>query len=107
MANDQSKEVNLKFSKESFREQSAPDNFINLWKYNYFVNHKPCIACDTYSRYCEEVLKEVRCDDWGKFDFVIEKIKKCDSDFININNYSESNKWKILDDLKIKNNLIC
>ena len=100
---DQSKEVNLKFSKESFRQHSASDNFINLWTYNYFVNHKPCITCETYSRYCEEVLKEVWCDEWGKFDFVIEKIKNCDSNFININKYSDSNKWKILDDLINKN----
>ena len=100
---DQSKEVNLKFSKESFREHSAPDNFINLWTYNYFVNHKPCISCDIYSRYCEEVLKEVWYNNWGKFDFVIEKIKNCDSNFININNYSELKKWKILDSLINKN----
>ena len=100
---DQSKEVNLKFSKESFRQHSASNNFINLWTYNYFVDHKPCTTCETYSRYCEEVLKEVWCDEWGKFDFVIEKIKNCDSNFININKYSDSNKWKILDDLINKN----
>ena len=69
------KEVSLRFSKQSFREESAPDNFINLWTYNYYVNHKPCIACDKYSRYCEEVLKELWCDDRGYFDFVIEKLK--------------------------------
>ena len=97
------KEVNLRFSKQIFREESTPDNFINLWTYNYYVNHKPCIACDTYSRYCEEVLKEVWCNDWGNFDFVIEKIKNCDKNFININSCSEKNKWKILDDLIKKN----
>ena len=31
MGNVVSKEADLKFNKQSFRELSAPDNFINLW----------------------------------------------------------------------------
>ena len=45
------------------------------------------------------VLKEVWCNDWGDFDFVVGKIKSCDKTFINMNNYSEANKWAILDEL--------
>ena len=103
MANLLSKESDLKFNKQTFRELSAPNNFINLWNYNYFEKHKPCFTCDMYSKYCEEVLKEVWCNDWGDFDFVMEKIKNCDKGFINLNNYSKGNKWGILDEL-IKRN---
>ena len=99
MAKVLSKEANLKFTKESFRELDVPDLFINLWTYNYFEKHKPCIACDTYSRYCEEILKEIWCSDWGNFDLVVERLKKCNQAFININNYSSSAKWSILDEL--------
>ena len=52
-----------------------------------------------YSKYCEEVLKKVWCNDWGDFDFVMEKIKNSDKGFINLNNYSNGNKWGILDEL--------
>ena len=99
MANLLSKESNLKFNKQTFRELSAPYNFINLWIYTYFEKHKPCFTCDTYSKYREEVLKEVWCNDWGDFDFVVKKIKNCDKSFINLHNYSEGNKWGILDKL--------
>lgn len=103
MANVSSKESDLKFNKQAFRKLSAPNNFMNLWLYNFFEKHKPCFTCDTYSKYCEEVLKEVWCADWGDYDFVVEKIKNCDENFVNINNYSEINKWGILDELIKKN----
>ena len=67
------------------------------------MKHKPCFTCDTYSKYCEEVLKEERRDDWGDFDFVIRKIKNCDKSFIDLNRYSEITKWGILDQLIKKN----
>ena len=79
-------------------ELDAPDLFINLWSYNYYKKNKPSFACDTYSRYCEEILKEIWREEWGNFDSV-EKIKNCDQDFININNYSTATKWGILDEL--------
>ena len=58
-ANALSKEANLKFNKQTFRELAAPDNFLNLWIYSYFDKHKTCFTCDIYSKYCEEVLKKV------------------------------------------------
>ena len=98
MANVLSKETDLRFNKQSFRELDAPDLFVNLWSNNYCKKHKPCFACDTYSQYCEEILKEIWREEWGNFDSV-EKIKNCDQDFININNYSTATKWGILDEL--------
>ena len=82
---------NLRFNKQSFKELSVPDNFLDLWIYNYFVKHKPCATCDTYSKYCEEVLKEQWCKDWGDYDFVIRKIKSCNKTFIDLGLFSESN----------------
>ena len=94
-----SKEANLNFTKENFMELDALDLLIILWTYNHFEKQKPCLACDTYSRYCEEVLKEIWCEDWGNFDLVVERLKKFDETFININNYSECTKWGTLDKL--------
>ena len=99
MANSLKKESDLKFNKQDFRELSATDNILNVWIYNYFVKHKPRSTCDVYSEYCEEVLKQEWCDDWGDFDFVIGKIKNCDKSFIDLNRYSEITKWGILDEL--------
>ena len=101
-----SKETVLKFNKQTFRELSAPNNVLNLWIYNYFEKHKPCFTCETYSRYCKEVLREVWCADWEDIDFVLGKIKNCNKSFSNLTNYSDSNKWGILDELikKIVNN---
>ena len=63
MENSLSKESDLKFTKQDFRELSAPDNILNVWIYNHFDKHKPCFTCDIYSKYCEEVLKEEWRDD--------------------------------------------
>ena len=52
------KESELKFWKQDFRDLSVPDKLLNLWIYNYFGKHKPCFFCETYPKYCEEVLKE-------------------------------------------------
>ena len=95
--------ANLRFSEESFRELNAPDLFINLWIYNYFKEHKPCISCNTYFRFCEKILKERWCDHWGNFELVVEKIKNTDKTFININKYSSLTKWGIIDGLINKN----
>ena len=90
MENSLSKESNLKFTKQDFRELSTPNNILNVQIYNYFDKHKPCFTCDTYSKYCEEVFKEEWRDDWG--DFVIGKIKNCDKSFFDLNRYSEITK---------------
>ena len=47
----------LKFNSKDFEELDTPNLFINLWTYNYFDKHKPCVACDTYSDYCEKILR--------------------------------------------------
>ena len=99
------KQTDLKFNKQSFRELDAPNLFINLWTYNYFKKHKSRFACDTYSRYCEEILKEIWRDDF--FESVVEKSKSCNKTFINISNYSTRTKWGIIDELINKKWINC
>ena len=99
MANSLSKDANLKFNKNYFEEEDTPHLIINLWAYNYYPNHQPCTACEIYSSFCKKVLKKRWDADWGDFDLVMGKIKKCDQNFININNYSSMTKWSILDKL--------
>ena len=77
MANSLSKDANLKFNKNYFEEQDTPHLIINLWAYNYYPNHQ----------HCTKVLKKRWDADWGDFDLVMGKIKKCNQNFININNY--------------------
>ena len=78
-------------------------HLIYLWTYKYSTAHFPCLACETYSNYCENALKDIWCKEWGDFKTVVEKINKCDKDFINISNFSSSTKWKIIDILINKN----
>ena len=103
MANNSSEEIKLVFTIEDVWEQDIPNNIINLWVYNYVTNHLPCRACAIYRGFCETILREQWCPDYGNVDFVIEKIKNCDKNFINIMNFSSATKHKIIDILIEKN----
>ena len=93
----------LKFNSKDFEELDTPNLFINLWTYNYFDKHKPCLACDTYSDYCEKILRSRWEKQWCDCDFVINEIKKCDEKFLNISNYSSKPRWGIIKELVKKN----
>ena len=103
MANSLSKEMKLKFSIEDVREQDVPENIINLWTYNYATQYHPCYACETYGGFCEKILQERWCSEWGHFNYVIEKIKKCDKNFIDISNFSNNTRHEIINILINKN----
>ena len=97
---------NLKFSSKDFQELDSPNLFTNLWIYNYFNKHKPCVTCDTYSDYCEEILRSRWEPLLAHCDFVIDKIKKCDENFFkfsNISNFSNKNRWEIIKQFVKKN----
>ena len=100
MANSLSK---LKFSYEDFRGLDAPELFINLWTYNYVNDHMPCLACESYSNYCEKALKEIWRFAWGDLETVVGKIKKCDKNFIDISNFLSYTNWEIINILINKN----
>ena len=56
MADSLSKE--LKYTKRDFLEEDFAD-MLNLWSFNFLKeHHKECIACQTYSQWVVEILKE-------------------------------------------------
>ena len=96
--------ANLKSAYEDFELIDTPDLIINWWTYNFFVDHLPCVACSTYSSYCEKELRKRWMKEWGPCDRAIERIIKCDSDFLNVSLYSALNKSTLIKDLIDRNN---
>ena len=97
MAHLLSKEQKLTLNKDDFELDNTPELLINLWNYNYYLNHKHCHVCKIYFGYCKEIFKKRWDSIWGDYDEVIEKIENTDKDFINLGNYSSMRKWAILD----------
>ena len=106
MANTLWIEIPLKFTKNDFHAQSTPDLLINVWSYNYYNPHcETCNACKIYCEWCIEVLGERWQEEWSDMNTVIEKLKRNYENFININLYSDSTKWGIIDELIKKNKM--
>ena len=95
----------LKFSLEDFQKLDVPDLIINIWSYNW-LQHLPCDTCYRYSVWCEQILKEKWKLEYGDFDFAVEKFKKNDRTFVNVGNFSSTNKNDIIILLKQKNKMI-
>ena len=107
MANTLSREIPLKFTKNDFREMDTPNLLINIWTYNYYKPHcQNCNACKIYTEWNVEILAERWKEEWGDMNNVVEKLKKNDKDFININNYSGDSRWGIINELIIKNKIV-
>ena len=104
MANTLSREIPLKFTKSDFREMDTPNLLINVWTYNYYKPHcQNCNACKIYADWNVEILAERWKEEWGDMNNAVEKLKKNDKDFININNHSEYSRWGIINELVLKN----
>ena len=88
--------MRVTFSKDDFKLVDTPELLINLWNYNYFLNHKHCHICKIYSGYCKEILKGRWDSIWGDYNEVIEKIESTNKTVINMGNYSSKTKWAIL-----------
>ena len=58
------------------------------------------MACETYSAYCVQALREKWEADWGDFEFAVGKFKKCDKSFIDIGQFSSANMYLIIDFFK-------
>ena len=95
----------LRFSLATFQDLPAPDLIINIWSYNW-SKHLPCSACNQYSEWCKIALKKKWRPEWGDFHCAVEKLKKQDEDFINVDNFSNLTKNKIIDVLIEKNKYI-
>ena len=101
------REIPLKFTKNDFREMDTPNLLINVWTYNYYKPHcQNCNACKIYTEWNVEILAERWKEEWGDMNNVVEKLKKNDKDFININNYSGDSRWGIINELIIKNKIV-
>ena len=96
--------ANSKFIYKDFEVLDTPDLIIHLWTYNFLTDHLPCTACSTYSSYCEKELKKRWMKEWGPCEQAVEKIIKCDSDFLNVSLYSALNKSTLIQDLINRNN---
>ena len=88
--------MRVTFSKDDFKLVDTPELLINLWNYNYFLNHKHCHICKIYSGYCKEILKGRWDSIWGDYNEVTEKIESTNKNVINMGNYSSKTKWAIL-----------
>ena len=87
------REIPLKFTKNDFREMDTPNLLINVWTYNYYKPHcQNCNACKIYADWNVEILAERWKEEWGNMNNAVEKLKKNDKDFVNINNYSEDSR---------------
>ena len=87
------REIPLKFTKNDFREMDTPNLLINVWTYNYYKPHcQNCNACKIYADWNVEILAERWKEEWGNINNAVEKLKKNDKDFVNINNYSEDSR---------------
>ena len=87
------REIPLKFTKSDFREMDTPNLLINVWTYNYYKPHcQNCNACKIYADWNVEILAERWKEEWGNMNNAVEKLKKNDKDFVNINNYSEDSR---------------
>ena len=88
--------MRVTFSKDDFKLVDTPELLINLWNYNYFLNHKHCHICKIYSGYCKEILKGRWDSIWDDYNELIEKIESTNKNVINMGNYSSKTKWAIL-----------
>ena len=90
-----------------FEELDTADLLINIWSYSECLdmkkNAKICEICDIYREYCYQILRRRWQPEWGKYNKVMSKLSKNDEDFININNYSNSTKHLIFNELVEKN----
>ena len=72
---------------KDFRELDAPNLIINIWTYNDREFVLPCCTvCFIYSEWYTVTLKEKCQEEWGDFDFVVEKLKNNDRSFVDLEN---------------------
>ena len=76
--------MHSKISLKDFRELDSPNLIIQIWSYNNPKQWPKCSVCDIYSEFCKIVLKEKWREEWGDFDFVLEKLEKNGRSFIDV-----------------------
>ena len=88
-----------KFNYNDFKILDTGDLFINIWSYSYNLKNvckKNCKFCNSYRRYCCDILKKRWNSKWGDYDYIMDKIfRNDDENFINLGEYSSERKHLI------------
>ena len=73
------------FLGESLADINIEDLIINLWNLNYFKCHrKRCMSCEGNQYFTIKILKQRWQKEWSEVDFVLEQIKNCNEQFIDL-----------------------
>ena len=89
------------FLRESLADLNIEDLIINLWSLNYFKCHrKKCILCEGNQYLTIKILKQRWQENRGKADFVLEQIKNCNEQFIDLEYLQKHKRESILNELE-------
>ena len=91
--------MHSKISLKDFRDLDSPNLIIQIYSYNNPKQWLKCSVCDIISEFYKIALKEKWEEEWGDFDFVVEKLEKNDRSFICVGIYLSVDIVLILDDL--------
>ena len=83
------------------QQLDAPDLIINIWTYNENKKHLHiCEICQAYSNLSIKALRDKWEEDWGDFQYLVQKLIECNRYYIDIGKYSNETKHQIIDFIK-------
>ena len=89
---------------KDFKKLEVPHLIVNIWRSNTNQEHlKECSICNLRSKYSIMTLREKWEEEWGDFEYFVEKLKQNNKQFINVPNYSNENKHQMIDVIKTFN----
>ena len=89
------------FLRESLADLNIEDLIINLWGLNYFKCHrKRCMSYESNPYLTIKILKQRWQEEWGKVDFVLEQIKNCNEQFIDLEYLKNHRRKSVLNELE-------
>ena len=90
-----------RFLRESLADLNIEDLIINLWDLNYFKCHrKRCMSYESNPYLTIKILKQRWQEEWGKVDFVLEQIKNCNEQFIDLEYLKKHRRKSVLNELE-------
>ena len=77
--------LNGSFQESDFMELATEDLIITLWNLNYYKRRrKICFSCEANQNFTINILKERWQKEWGEVNEVLEYIKNCNVNFIDV-----------------------
>ena len=77
--------LNGSFQESDFMELATEDLIITLWNLNYYKRRrKICFSCEANQNFIINILKERWQKEWGEVNEVLEYIKNCNVNFIDV-----------------------